>query len=92
MDEQELFEHYVSIGAVEFDGMDQDGEPMYKVNDIAKDIAPELWEMHLSVVEDTVLDLFKKELIEIEYDEELNANIRLSPEGLEFLRENGYEI
>lgn len=92
MEEQDLFNHYISIGVIEVAGLDADGELMYKVNEVAKDLAPELWEMHLGVVDDTILDLFQKDLVEIEYDEELNANIRLSPAGLEFLKENGYEI
>lgn len=92
MKEQELFEHYISIGVIELSGVNEDGEPMYRLNEAAKDLAPELWEMHLSMVDETILELFQKDLVEIEYDEELNANIRLSPLGIELLKELGFNI
>jgi hypothetical protein len=87
-----LFDHYVAIGAVELDGVAEDGELMYKVNDIAKEIAPDLWEAHMGFVEETIIELYKKELIEIEYDEDLNANVRLSEGGIQVLRDSGYDI
>jgi hypothetical protein len=94
MEEQasDLFDHYVAIGAVELDGVAEDGELMFKINDIAKEIAPELWEMHVAMVDETIMELYKKELVEIEYDESLNANIRITDDGIKVLRESGYDI
>lgn len=88
----DLFNHYVAIGAIELDGVAEDGEFMYKVNDIAKEIAPELWETHTALVDETIMELYKKDLIEIEYDEELNASVRLTDGGIKVLRESGYDI
>ena len=37
-------------------------------------------------VEDTMLDLFEKSLLEIEYDEDLNVNFKISEEGKKVAR------
>lgn len=81
--------YYLEIGAIELEGVDEDGEIIYQVMEKAKEIAPELWAAHEDYVNESVLDLYQRGLIEIEYDENLEATFRISPEGLEAAREYG---
>jgi hypothetical protein len=81
--------HYIEIGAVEVAGVAEDGEMIFAISEDAKDIAPELWEAHMEYVDKTLLDLYEKELINIEYDENLEATITLSDEGLRIAKEKG---
>ncbi len=80
---------YLEIGAVEVAGVAEDGEMIFAISEDAKDIAPELWEAHMEYVDKTLLDLYEKELINIEYDENLEATITLSDEGLRIAKEKG---
>ncbi len=90
--ESKMFDHYIEIGAVEIDTVNEDGEFLYKITDLAKEVAPELWEVHMKMVEETMMELFQKELVDIEYDENLKAMVKVSPAGIEVLREFGYDI
>lgn len=90
--EAKMFEHYIEIGAVEVDSITEDGEFLYKITDLAKDVAPELWQMHMAMVEETITELIEKDLVNIEYDEELKANVKISPQGIKVLKEMGYDF
>ena len=89
MDPDETLDYYIEIGAVEVAGIDEEGEFIFKVTEKAKDIAPELWEAHAEHVDEVLLDLFEKGLLTVSYNEDLEAEIELSPEGKEIARENG---
>ena len=89
MDPDETLDHYIEIGAVEVAGIDEDGEFIFKVTEKAKDLAPELWEAHAEHVDDVLLDLFEKGLLTVSYNEDLEAEIELSPEGKEVAKEYG---
>ncbi|MEY4332168.1 MAG: hypothetical protein RLZZ196_906 [Bacteroidota bacterium] len=74
-------EHYLEIGAVTIEGVDENGEIIFAINEIAKDIAPELWEAHIKHVDESLLKLYEEGFMEVEYDENLEATFNLSPEG-----------
>jgi hypothetical protein len=74
-------EHYLEIGAVTIEGVDENGEIIFAIHEIAKDIAPELWEAHIRHVDESLLKLYEEGLMEVEYDENLEATLHLSPEG-----------
>ena len=84
-----MLAHYIEIGAVSVEGVDKDGEIMYAITESAKEIAPELWEAHVQFVDETLLNLYEKGLIEVEYDENLDAYIHMSEKGYEIAREYG---
>lgn len=89
MDADDRLDYYIEIGAVEISGIDKDGEFIFKVTEKAKDIAPELWEAHQEHVDGVLLDLFEKGLLNISYNEDLQAEIELTPEGKEIAKEYG---
>jgi hypothetical protein len=93
MDEEDKLSYYIEIGAVEVKGLDNNGEFIFAVTPQAKDIAPELWDIHKSFVDETLVDLFEKDLINVIYDENLNASFEITEEGRELLEEMGiYQI
>lgn len=94
MDEEEelnerMLEHYLEIGAITIEGMDKNGEIVFAISEEAKEIAPELWESHIQHIDDSLLKLFEMGLINIEYDEELNATIHLKEEGKQLAEDLG---
>ncbi len=82
-------EHYLEIGAVTLEGIDENGELIFAIQEKAKEIAPELWEAHTNYVDETLLKLYEKGLMQVEYDENLEATLHLSPEGQKIAKEMG---
>ena len=93
MNEEENNDHklayYLEIGAVSLEGMDESGEMIYSISENAKELAPELWQSHLDYVDKSILELYELGLVEIEYDENLQATIHMSPEGKKIAKEKG---
>lgn len=91
MDEEfeEKLDYYLSIGVVELVGMDEDGEIIYEITEKAETDAPELWAAHRDYVDQALLDLYERGLISVEYNEDLEAMINMTPEGYEAARELG---
>ena len=89
MDPDESLEYYIEIGAVEISGIDDSGEFIFKVTEKARELAPQLWEAHQDHVDDVLLDLFEKGLLTVSYNEDLEAEIELTPEGKEIAKQQG---
>lgn len=81
--------YYLEIGAVSLEGVDENGEMIFAISETAKEIAPELWQSHIEYVDRSLLELYEAGLVEIEYDENLEATIHISPEGQKFAKEKG---
>lgn len=90
MDEhEERIAHYLEIGAIDIEGVDENGEIIYSISEDAKEIAPDLWEAHTEYVDNALVDLYGQGLISIEYNENLEATIHLSKEGYELAKSKG---
>jgi len=85
----EIMDYYLEIGAIEISGVDKDGEILFSITEKAKELAPELWQSHQEHIDNTFIDLYKKGLIDVEYDENLEAGIKLSEAGIEASKEYG---
>lgn len=81
--------YYLEIGAVSLEGMDENGEMIFSISESAKEIAPELWEAHTRYVDDSLMKLYEQGLLEVEYDENLEAILHLTPEGHKIAKEMG---
>jgi len=88
-EEEMQMEHYLEIGAISLAGMDENGEIIYAIEDKAKELAPELWEAHIRYVDESLMKLYEKGLMEVEYDENLEATLHISPEGQKIAKEMG---
>ena len=89
MDPDEIMQYYIEIGAVEIVGIDDTGDFIFKITALAKELAPELWQAHSKHVDNVLLDLFEKELLTINYDEDLKASIEITEEGRKIAIANG---
>jgi len=88
----EIMDYYLEIGAIEISGVDKDGEILFSITEKAKELAPELWQSHQEHIDNTLIDLYKKGLIDVEYDENLEAGIKLSEAGIEASKEYGFRF
>ena len=89
MDPDESLDHYIEIGAVEISGIEEDGEFIFKITEKAKEIAPQLWKAHQEHVDEVLLGLFEEGLLNVTYNEDLEAVIELTPEGKAVAKEYG---
>lgn len=88
--DDEILAYYLEIGVVNLEGMDENGELIYSINqELAKELAPELWQSHVEYVDKSLIELYEAGLVEIEYDENLQAILHLSPEGQKIAKEKG---
>jgi hypothetical protein len=81
--------HYLEIGAIELAGVDESGEMIFEIKEIAQEIAPELWEAHIEYVDKNLVELYEAGYIKVEYDDNLEAMISLSQEGFEIAKQRG---
>jgi hypothetical protein len=90
---QAIMQYLIEEGAAEISGMDEDGELIYKYDmEVLEEVLPELYHAMMDDIEGIMLDLFDKGLVTVSYDEELNAEMEISPEGRVALMEAGFEI
>lgn len=86
----EKIEYYLEIGAIRFAGYDEYGEVLFEINEeITKDLAPELWGAHEDYVEDGLLELLEKNLMSVDYDENLEATMIFTEEGFAVAKRMG---
>ena len=88
-DYDERLAYYIEIGAIDPMGLDENGEIIFQVTEKAKDLIPELWEAHTHYIDDMLVDLFERDLISIEYNEDLEASISLTDEARRIIKEKG---
>jgi hypothetical protein len=89
MDGEDKMDYYLSIGAIELAGMDSDGEFIFNITNRAKILAPELWQAHQEHVDESLIELYNKGLINVTYNEDLEAVIEMSNEGKLAAKEMG---
>jgi hypothetical protein len=82
-EDQEKMQYYLDIGAIVLEGVDENGEFIFSISEDAKELAPELWQAHEEYVDNSLLELYKAGLVNISYDENLEATIEMSKEGYE---------
>jgi hypothetical protein len=85
----EKLAYYLEIGAVSLEGIDENGEMIYSITEVAKDLAPELWEAHTEYVDRSLMELYEQGLVEVEYNENLEATLHLTEEGHKVAKEKG---
>jgi len=77
----EVIAELVEAGALEIDGMYHD-ELTYRVNlDVMEEVFPEFFKIHMEEVDETILSLYEKGFLDVEYDENLVARFSLTEKG-----------
>jgi hypothetical protein len=86
----ERIQHYLSIGAIRFAGYNKDGEAVFELNEfVTKELAPELWAAHMEYVDSNLMKLYEEGLMEVEYDENLEATFKFSSTGYDIAKSIG---
>ena len=76
-----VIDELVAAGALEIDGMYHD-ELTYRVNlNVMEEVFPEFFKIHMEEVDQTILSLYEKGLVDVEYDENLVARFSLTEKG-----------
>jgi len=90
---REIMEYLISEGAAILDGIDEDGEPIYRFDmDVLEEVMPELHAAMQQDMDQVLVDLYQKGLIEVSYDENLNALMSISEQGKIALTEAGFDL
>lgn len=92
-DEEDIMDkiqHYLDIGAIRIAGFTEDGEAIFELNEeTTRTLAPDLWEAHEQYIDAELLELMDNDLMQVEYDEELNATFNFTLEGYEIAKRKG---
>lgn len=85
-EEERIFKMLEDAGAIYLYGME--GENItYKVNlNIMKEVMPDLYKMITEEVDQELMDLYINGLVDIDYDENLNATFRVTEKGEEYIK------
>jgi len=89
MDEEDknIIQYLEENNALIWEGMDEDGEAVFRFNlEVLKEIMPQLYKQIIEDIDEDLLKLYKEGLVELEYDEDLNAKFKLSEKGQEAMR------
>jgi hypothetical protein len=90
---RELMEYLISEGAAILEGIDENGEPIYMFDmEVLEEVMPELHAVMQQDMDQVLVDLFQKGLIDVSYDENLNALMSISEEGKIALLESGFNL
>jgi len=86
----EQIQYYIDIGAIRLAGYNENGEAVFELNEaVTKRLAPELWKAHMEYVDHNLIGLFEEGLMDVEYDENLEATMHFTREGFEIAKEKG---
>ena len=90
---KEIMEYLLSEGAAILEGIDEDGEPVYMFDmEILEEVMPELHAVMQEDMDQVLVDLYQKGLIDVSYDENLNAIMAISEQGKVALIEAGFDL
>lgn len=90
---KEIMEYLISEGAAILDGIDEDGEPVYSFDmEILEEVMPELHAVMQEDMDHVLVDLYQQGLIDVSYDENLNAIMTVSEQGKIALLQAGFDL
>lgn len=86
----------IDKGAVAFEGLDETGEPIYRFTEKLQEVAPDLYKMHMSMLNAEVMALWEKGFIDMDLFEE-NPIVKLTAKAfnkneVETLNETLYDF
>jgi hypothetical protein len=72
----------IDKGAVAFKGLDETGEPLYCFTEKLQEVAPDLYNMHVSMLNVEIMALWEKGFVDMNLFEE-NPTIKLTDKAFE---------
>lgn len=83
---EEIFRYLETCGAIKDVEYSADGEPTYRFDlEILKVAMPEMYEIIVKEIDQELMELYKLGLVDIEYDEDLNALFKISEKGRKYV-------
>ena len=90
-EEDALFAYLMDVGAITIDGMSRDGELLFRIyQKLMKEYCPELLEVFNEDLEESLMDLFDKGLVDVQYNENLEAIFSVSNEAIDEIEKYGF--
>jgi hypothetical protein len=91
-DDQKMIGWLEEQGALVWDGVAENGEPMFKFNlDILKEVLPPLYQILMEDIDKDLMALYQEGLVELEYNENLEAMFKVTDKGQEVFKILGQE-
>ena len=89
-DDKELIGWLEEQGAIVWEGLDPSGEPLFKFNlDILQVVMPELYKEVMEDIDTDLLSLYQDGLLDVEYDENLNALFKPTQKAIDLAEKFG---
>ena len=81
-DDDKIIGYLEDQGAIIWDGMAPNGEAIFRFDlDRLKIVMPEMYKEVMADIDNDLMKLYEAGLVDIEYDEDLNAMFRLTDKG-----------
>lgn len=78
-------------GAIVWEGLAEDGQAMFRFDlDKLQEVMPELYAEIMNDIDQDLMKLYEMGLVELEYDENLNAMFKATEAGLKLAEEMGF--
>ena len=78
---EDMIDFLITSGALELTSIDKNGDPVYRITSICKDLFPDLYYEHMKNADDTAFALWQKGLLEISFAEDNTNYITMSAEN-----------
>lgn len=89
--EDAYLEYLMSQNALKWGPEMPNGERSIEMNvDVLKVVAPELYQAWINDIEETLMDLYQHGLVDVDYDEDLNARFKISDDAFEAFKDKGF--
>lgn len=89
-DEDKIIAYLEEVGAITWDGMDGE-EAIFKFDmPKLKEVMPGLYNQIMEELDQDLLKLYESGMLDIEYNEKLEASFKLSEQGIAYLESLGY--
>ena len=89
--EDAYIEYLIQQNALRWGDLLPNNERSLEMNaDVLKVVAPELYQAWMSDLEDTLMEFYENGIVEVDYDEDLNARFKISDEAFEAFKDKGF--
>ncbi len=78
---EDIIDFLIETGALKLTSIDKNGDPVYRITSICKDLFPDLYYEHMKNADDTAFALWQKGLLEISFAEDNTNYITMSAEN-----------
>lgn len=72
----------IDKGAVAFEGLDENGEPLYRFTEKLQEVAPELYQLHTQMLNTEIMALWEKGFVEMDLFDP-NPTVKLSEKAFD---------